>query len=124
MNAIALQEPVSKLRGPSLTALFPASHLSGCHLPERFQLSRSSCRSPWEPAMGSMAVIRTSPREGMLRRDARPKNWRQFRFFMSDPALSAMGIIFRTNRGGMRRWSVSGPLGRIGRQSVCDLVGG
>ncbi len=30
----------------------------------------------------------------MLRRDARSKNWQQFRFFMSDPALPAMGIIF------------------------------
>src|SRR5271165_1764979 len=38
-----------------------ARHLSGCHLPEGFQLSRSSCRSPWEPAMGSVAVIRTRP---------------------------------------------------------------
>src|SRR5271169_6614620 len=28
------------------------------------------------------------PRERMLRRDARPKNWRQFRFFMSGPALT------------------------------------
>src|SRR3984893_10915892 len=33
------------------------------------------------------------PRERMLRRDARSKNWQQFRFLMSDPALPAMGII-------------------------------
>src|SRR5262245_48136971 len=30
----------------------------------------------------------------MLRRDARSKNWQQFRFFMNDLALPAMGIIF------------------------------
>src|SRR5208282_2470075 len=30
----------------------------------------------------------------MLRRDARSKNWQQFRFFMSDPALPAMDTIF------------------------------
>src|SRR5208283_443844 len=33
-------------------------------------------------------------RERMLRRDARSKNWQQFRFFMSDPALPAMDTIF------------------------------
>jgi len=43
-------------RGPSLTTLFPARHLSGCHLPEGFQLSRSFCRTPWEPAMGSVDI--------------------------------------------------------------------
>jgi two-component system, LytTR family, sensor kinase len=30
----------------------------------------------------------------MLRRDSRSKNWKQFRFFMSDPVLLAMGSIF------------------------------
>jgi hypothetical protein len=34
------------------------------------------------------------PREQMLRRDARSKSWQQFRFFMSDPGLPAMDIIF------------------------------
>jgi hypothetical protein len=30
----------------------------------------------------------------MLLRYARSKNWQQFRLFVSDPALPAMGIIF------------------------------
>src|ERR1700722_12136974 len=60
-----------------------ARHLSGCHLPEGFQLSRSSCRGPWEPAMGSVAVIRRDP----MCTDATPRR-----------SLAAMGRNFIATR--------------------------
>ena len=44
---IAPPEPVSKLKGPVTDCTLSARHLSGCHLPEGFKLSRSSCRSRW-----------------------------------------------------------------------------
>jgi hypothetical protein len=44
--------------------------------------------------MGQGRLSGRVPPERMLRRDARSKNGQQFRFFVSDPALPAMGIIF------------------------------
>jgi hypothetical protein len=41
-----------------------------------------------------VAVSGRISRERMVRRDARSKKWQQFRLFMSNPALPAMGIIF------------------------------
>src|ERR1700730_4769 len=46
---------------------------------------------PW----GRWRLAERVPGERMLRRNARSKNWQQFRFFMSDPALPAMGIILK-----------------------------
>jgi hypothetical protein len=95
MNAVALQDPVSQLKGPSLTALFPASHLSGCHLPEGFQLSRSILPKPMGTGHGIGGGYPDAFHvNGCYAETLDRKAGSNFRIFISDPCLPAMDIIF------------------------------
>jgi hypothetical protein len=95
MNAIALQEPVLKLKGP---------------VTDWTLLGKTFIWLPFAGGISAFAVILPKPLgtghevgggypdashgERMLCRETRSKNWQQFRFFMSGPVLHAMGIIF------------------------------
>ena len=95
MNKIARQDPVSKLKGSFIDCALPGKPFIWL---------------PFAGGISAFAVILTKPMgtghggrwrlsgrvpgERMPRRDARSKGWQQFRFFMSDPGLPAMDIIF------------------------------
>ena len=95
MNAIARQEPGSKLKGSFTDCTLPGKPF--IWLPFAGGISAFAVHPaeahgdrPWDRWRLSGRV----PRERMLRRDARSKSCQEFRFLMFDPGLPAMDIIF------------------------------
>jgi hypothetical protein len=98
MNAIALREPVSKLKGPFTDCTLPGKTFiwlpfAGGMSSFRGHPAEAHGNRPW----GRWRLSGRVPRERMLRRDARWKNCQQFRFFMSDPALIRDGYNFQSS---------------------------